>query len=107
MTFVYHVGAHCTDETLLVRSLLRNGDDLGAQKVIVPRPRRYRAKISKVMNKYRGEVMPEDVQQELFDAILMGYPAERVILSHENFLSMPQKILDYDTLYGKTAFRST
>jgi len=90
-----------------VRSLMKNGDDLGARKVILPRPRRYRSLIGKVMNKYRGEVIPEDDQQEFFDAILRGYPAERVILTNENALSMPQKILDYGSLYGKAGFRST
>ena len=42
VTFAYHLGVHCTDENMLVRSLLRNGGDLNQRKIIVPRPRRYR-----------------------------------------------------------------
>lgn len=107
ITFVYHVGAHCTDENLLVKSLLRNGTDLQKYNVIVPRPRRYRTKIADVTAQHRGDPMPEDEQQELFQTILMGYPAERVILSYDNFLCMPQKIFEYQKLYSKTHFRST
>ena len=107
ITFVYHLGVHCTDESLLVRSLLKNGNDLNKRKIIVPRPRRYRNLIGKVTGRYRGDPMEEAEQKELFDAILMGYPAERVVLSHDNFLCMPQAIFEYEKLYSKTSFRST
>ncbi len=107
ITFVYHLGVHCTDESALVGSLMKNGDDLNQCKIILPRPRRYRNRIAEVTSKYRGDPMPEDEQRELFDEILMGYPAERVILSHDNFLCMPQKVFEYGSLYGKTYFRST
>ena len=107
ITFVYHLGVHCTDESLLVRSLLKNGDDLNKRNIIVPRPRRYRNLIAEAISKHRGNPMPDAEQQELFDAILMGYPAERVILSHDNFLCMPQKIFEYEKLYSKVSFRST
>lgn len=107
ITFVYHLGVHCTDENLLVRSLMKNGDDLNKRNIIVPRPRRYRNLIADVVSKHRGDPMSDDEQKELFDAILMGYPAERVILSYDNFLCMPQNIFEYGSLYCKTSFRST
>ncbi len=107
ITFVYHLGVHCTDENQLVRSLMKNGDDLNQRKVIIPRPRRYRSRISDVTSKYRGDPMSEEDQKELFDAILMGYPAERVVMSNDSFLCMPQAIFEYDRLYSKTDFRST
>lgn len=107
ITFVYHVGVHCTDENRLVHSLMRNGDDLQQQKIILPRPKRYRSLISEIAAKYRGDPMPEQEQQDLFDAILMGYPAERVILSHENFLCMPGAVFDFNRLYSKAHYRST
>jgi len=105
--FVYHLGVHCTDENLLVRSLMKNGDDLQKHKIILPRPRRYRSLITDVTKKYRGDPMPQHEQQELYDAILMGYPAERVILSHENFLVYASRVFEYGKLYSKTSFRST
>jgi len=107
ISFVYHLGVHCTDESQLVRSLMKNGAELNKQKVILPRPRRYRTIVGDVTNKYRGKPIPDSEQKRLFEAILLDNPAERVILSDENYLCMPQKIFDYGQLYGKTAFRST
>ena len=107
ITFAFHLGVHCTDENMLIKSLLKNGDDLGARKIIVPRPRRYRTTISNVASQHRGDPLPEDEQKDLFESILMGYPAERVILSHDNFLCMPQKVFDFGGLYAKTYYRST
>ncbi|KMW57538.1 hypothetical protein AIOL_002503 [Candidatus Rhodobacter oscarellae] len=92
---------------MLIRSLLKNGDDLNQRKIIVPRPRRYRTLLGEVTQKYRGDPMPDDVQQDLFDRLMMGYAAERVIFGFENFLCPPQKIFEYQKLYGKTYFRST
>lgn len=50
--------------------------------------------------------MPDDDQQDLFDKLMMGYPAERVIFGHENFLCPVQKIFEYRNLYGKSSFRA-
>ncbi|MCP3972592.1 MAG: hypothetical protein GY717_20170 [Rhodobacteraceae bacterium] len=107
ITFVYHLGAHCTDENTLIRSLMKNGNDLNKNKIIVPRPRRYRRLLGDVMNKYRGDPMPEDEQKRLFEMILMGYPAERVIVGDENYLCWPQKIFDAGQFYSTVPFRST
>ena len=107
VTFVYHLGMHCTDENMLVRSLMKNGDDLNKRKVIVPRPRRYRTLLSDVAEKYRGDPIPDSEQKELYDQLLMDYPAERVIFGHEDFLCPPQRIFEYKNLYGKGTFRST
>ncbi|MCG6901884.1 MAG: hypothetical protein LJE68_04310 [Rhodobacter sp.] len=106
INFVYHIGAHCTDENLLLRSLMRNGDDLNKRNIIVPRPRRYRGLIGEFTARYRGEAIPDDEQQNLFDALLMGYPAERVVLCHENFLCTPQKIFEDGRLYARAPLHS-
>ena len=107
ITFVYHLGVHCTDESLLIRSLMVNGDDLNKRKIIVPRPRRYRTLLTDIIQKYQGEPMPEAEQQGLYDTLLMGYPTERVILGHEDFLSKPRWIFANSRLYSKTAPRTT
>ena len=107
VTFVYHLGAHSTDENMLVRSLMKNGNDLNQRQVIVPRPRRYRTVLTDTIEQYRGDLMPDDKQEELYKELLMDYPAERVIFGFENFLCPPQKIFEYKTLYGKTSIRST
>jgi len=106
VTFVYHLGVHCTDENTLVRSLMKNGDDLNQRKIIVPRPRRYRSLIGEITQRYRGEPMPEEEQRALFDELMRGYEAERVIFGNENFLCPVQKVFEYRNLYGKSSFRA-
>ncbi len=107
VTFVHHVGAHCTDDDMLIRSLLQDGSNLAKRKIIVPRPRSYRSRLSDAANTHREEPQPDAAQQELFDTIMKGYPAERVIFSHENALCMPARVFDQKGFYIKTAFRST
>lgn len=106
VTFVYHLGVHCTDETLLIRSLIKNGTDLNQKKIIVPRPRRYRNYLSEVTNIHRGDPMPDEEQQALYDKLIMGHAAERVIFGYENFMCAPKKIFDYGKMYGKARFRT-
>jgi len=107
ITFVYHVGVHCTDENRLIRSLMKNGDDLNKRNIILPRPRSYRKMLAEKLSTHRGNPMPEDEQQELFEAVLKGYPAERVIFGDDNFLCMPSAIFFEGSIYGKANFRST
>ncbi|MEL7115232.1 MAG: hypothetical protein AAGP08_06495 [Pseudomonadota bacterium] len=107
VTFVYHLGVHCTDENMLVRSLLRNGRELNTHKIIVPRPRRYRGLIGEVTQHYRGDPMPDHEQKDLFDKLMMGYEAERVIFSNEDFLCPVQKVFEFRNLYGKARYRTT
>lgn len=107
ITFVYHLGVHCTDESRLVRSLMRNGDDLRRDKIILPKPVRYRRRVGEILAKQRGDPMTDGEQQALFDTLVQGHPAERVILSGDDFLCMPQRIFEYDKLYSKVSFRST
>jgi len=107
VTFVYHLGAHCTDDDLLIRSLLKDGNLLAKRKIIVPRPRTYRKRLSEVANNYRDGPIPEGVQQKLYDSIMKGYPAERVIFSHEDFMCMPPRVFDLNGFYAKSSYRST
>lgn len=106
VTFVYHLGVHCTDDNLLVRSLLQNGDDLKDGKIIVPRPKRYRGRLADITAKYKGEPLPDDVQQALYDDILLGNPAERVILSQESFLTGAPRAFEGGVLYSKAETHS-
>lgn len=106
VTFVYHLGVHCTDDNLLVRSLMQNGDDLKKLGNIVPRPKRYRGRLADITAKYRGEPMPDDVQQSLYDEILKDIPARRVIFSQESFLTGAPRALEDGVLYPKADIHS-
>lgn len=106
VTFVYHLGVHCTDDGLLLRSLLQDGVPLQEKRIIVPRPRSYRKMVRETMHDYKGDPMPDDAQQDLYDAILRDYPADRVILGDPDYLTLPQGVFERGQLYSKAGFRS-
>lgn len=106
VTFVYHLGVHCTDDGLLLRSLLQDGVALQDRKIIVPRPRTYRKLVRERMHDFKGDPMPDEAQEALFDEILKSYPAERVILGDDDYLTLPQGVFERGQLYSKAGFRS-
>ncbi len=82
-----HLGAHCTDEDRLVKSLRRNLKTLEEHGVIVPAPRSYRPVIREIRSRLKGEPASRDAQDVLFEAILDTDDVDRLVLSHENFLA--------------------
>jgi len=82
-----HLGAHCTDEDQLVKSLIKNQKFLADRGIIVPGPRKYRPVIREVLGKLKGEAADQDAQDVLFEAILDTEDAERLVLSNGDFLA--------------------
>lgn len=105
MRIVYHLGVHCTDEERLLRCLLKNRQALAAQGIVVPGPARYRALLRDTAITLRGQPASPDTQAMVLDQILEGAPANRLILSWDNFLSFPQWVLT-DHLYPAAAERA-
>ena len=101
MQIVFHLGAHCTDGGLLIRSILRNRGPLAEQGICVPGPGRYRELLGDVSTTLRGEMASEDTEAMVIDAICDDDTAERVVLSNENFLCRPGVALAKDGLYPK------
>ena len=101
MQIVFHLGAHCTDDTLLVRSILRNRAALAKAGIAVPGPARYRELIGDISTRLRGEPAPPDTEEILLDAICGDPGADRVVLSNENFLCRSNVALGPDCLYPK------
>ncbi len=103
MHVTFHLGAHFTDDDQLVKSLLRNKGRLAERGVIVPGPSRYRNLLSKVVPKLAGQPASRDTQAMVLDTILDADDAERLILSHANFLGGPKKVLGDGQLYPMAA----
>jgi hypothetical protein len=104
MRIVYHLGAHCTDEDRLVRCLLKNRGTLADQGIIVPSPTRYRKLLSETAAQLKGARATEDTQALVLDQIMDEGEAVRLILSWDNFLSLPSWVLR-ETLYSVAAER--
>lgn len=104
MRIVYHLGAHCTDEERLLRCLLKNRQVLGAQGIVVPGPARYRALLRDTAITLNGQAASRDTQALVLDQIMEEDRADRLILSWDSFLSLPQWALK-DRLYPSAAER--
>jgi len=105
MQVAIHLGAHCTDNDRLLKSLLRNKGLLAKSGISVPGPGRYRGTLVKAVQKLRGAEASEETQEMLMDAITDGEDTQRVILSHENFICVPGRVFDGGMLYEKAGYK--
>jgi hypothetical protein len=104
MQVVYHMGAHCTDEDRILRCLLRNRAALAALGTVVPPPGRYRALIRETLVKARGVPADRAAQAALVEAIMDDDRCERLVMSHDGFLCIPQRVitdLGFYTMAGR------
>lgn len=100
MQVVFHLGAHCTDEDRLVRSLGKNRAALAERGVVVPAPWRYRPVFREMQAVLRGQPARPDVQETLLDAVMDEDRAERLIFSNALFLCVPQRVVSEGEFYG-------
>lgn len=101
MQILFHLGAHCTDDGLLIRSILRNRAVLAEQGIGVPGPGRYRELIGEVSTRLRGAVADETTEAMLIEAIRDDDTAIRIVLSNDNFLCRPKAAVSEEGLYPK------
>ncbi len=101
MQILFHLGAHCTDDGLLIRSILRNRARLSLEGIIVPGPGRYRDLLGDISTTLRGEEADEETETMIIEAVSDDDTAERIVLSNENFLCRPSVVLAHDGLYPK------
>ncbi|MFN3146065.1 MAG: hypothetical protein ACE368_12835 [Paracoccaceae bacterium] len=106
MRIAYHIGAHCTDDNLLVASLLKNRDALAERSVFVPANHIYRAVIRDVLLQLRGQPANEETQDFVLSEIMGDREADRLVLSFDHFLCGPAKVLGEGMLYPTAAERS-
>jgi hypothetical protein len=99
MQVAFHLGVHDTDEDRLVRCLLKNKGKLAEEGIIVPGPSRYRALLRDTINALRGAEATPEAQAVILEAVLEGDGGKRLILSNEQFLCLPDKVLGSGKLY--------
>ena len=101
MQIVFHLGAHCTDDGLLIRSILKNRAKLAEEGIGVPGPGRYREILGEVSTDLRGKTADQDTEAQIVEAIRDDDTAHRIVLSNENFLCRANVVLAEDGLYPK------
>lgn len=99
MQIVFHMGAHCTDEGQILRCLLANRAGLGEAGIEIAEPARYRPILGETLNALRGAPAGAEMQATMLDAILTLDAPRRVVLSHDAYLGIPQRVLENGRFY--------
>ncbi|MDE9450472.1 hypothetical protein J3R80_08330 [Aliiroseovarius sp. Z3] len=99
MQICFHLGAHCTDDDNLTKSLLKNSGNLAKMGVAVPGPGRYRGLLADALVKLQGARADDDTQDMLLDTFVDRTDAKRLILGHKNFMGAPHRSIENNQLY--------
>lgn len=105
MQIAFHIGAHCTDEDRLLKSILKNANTLLQQGIAVPGPGKYRALIRETIQTLDGATPPEDTRDILLDAICENDEIDRIVMSNENFICVPNRIFFNSLFYAQAETR--
>lgn len=106
MQIVFHIGAHCTDDERLLKTLLKNNEVFAAEGIAVPGPGKYRNLLRDTMQNLKGQVPAPNTRDILLDAILDDAPAERMVLSNSNFICIPGRIFRDSQFYPQAGQRA-
>lgn len=106
MQIVYHIGAHFTDEDLLLKGLLHNADLLAQHEILVPKPETYRNVLRDTLLSLRGKLASDEIQDVVLDTILGDAVGERVVFSYESFICGAPQIFHDGTYYGKMGMKA-
>ncbi len=99
MQIAFHIGAHCTDEDRLLKSVLKNADVLWPQGIAVPGPGKYRSLIREAIKGLAGSDPHPDMRDILLDAISDTEDLRRLVLTNENFICIPTRIFEHGVFY--------
>jgi hypothetical protein len=99
MQIVYHIGANCTDQDRLLKSVLKNAATFAEQGVKVPGPGKYRSLIRETIQSLDGKTPATDTREILLDAILDDDQCNRLVMSHSQFMCVHRRVFESGILY--------
>lgn len=100
MQIVYHIGANCTDQDRLLKSVLKNADTFASQGVKVPGPGKYRRLIRETIQTLNGNDPAPDTREILMDAILDDEQCNRLVMSHAQFMCVHRRVFEGGIFYA-------
>lgn len=104
MDIAIHLGAHCTDEDLILKTLSDNQELMQKHSVAIPPAGKARPAIRKALQS-GGNLVP-GMGNPLIADLLGKVTADRLVLSYEGFLGVYAKVLSGASIYegaGKRA----
>lgn len=107
MQIAIHTGVHQTECDVLSKALLRNRDNLQKKGVVIPGPGKYRRLFSQMLNAMEHAPPVQETREVLLDNLLDNYSGhvDRLVLSHENFFSVPKIAFEGRQIYRKAENR--
>ena len=102
MQIAYHIGANCTDEERLLKSVLRNATVLLEQDIVVPGPSKYRRLLRETIQGLDGAPPKPGTRDILLDAIVDEDKVRRLVMSNDNFIAIPKRIFDDGIFFPQT-----
>ncbi|SLN60818.1 hypothetical protein [Pseudooctadecabacter jejudonensis] len=99
MQIVFHIGANCTDNDRLLKSMLKNADGFAQQGVKVPGPSKYRRLIRETIQALGSAQPGPDTREILLDAILDDEQCNRLVMSHSKFMCIQRRIFENSIFY--------
>ena len=99
MEIAFHIGANCTDDELLLKSMLKNAESFASAGVAVPAPGNYRRLIRETIQNLNGSAPAADTRDILLDAIIEGTPPKRLVMSNHSFICIPNRIFEEGQFY--------
>ncbi|WP_123791387.1 hypothetical protein [Pacificibacter maritimus] len=105
MNISFHIGAHYTYGSTLMRGLLKNRSTLEQHGIIVPSPARYREVLPQMMKRVKNSRATAEAEQIIIEDITEMDACDRVVMSYEDLICQPQAIFHGGRLYGKAQFK--
>lgn len=87
------MGAPCTDDDRLIRSLLKNREALAKQGIAVPTPALYRDVLKDTLRALDGAPAPEELQRNILDSANIPEGTERIIFSDPRMVSINRLVV--------------
>lgn len=100
MQIVYHIGANCTDQDRLLKSILKNADTFAEQGTKVPGPGKYRRLLRETVQALDGQLPEPDTREILLDAIIDDERCHRLVMSHSQFICIHRRVFEDGVFYG-------
>lgn len=100
MQIVYHIGANCTDQDRLLKSILKNAETFADQGVKVPGPGKYRRLIRETIQALGDKEPNIDTREILLDSILDDEQCNRVVMSHAQFMCVHRRVFEGGVFYA-------
>jgi len=107
MQIAFHIGLHQTDDDRLLKCALKNTEALQQQNISVPGPSRYRRVLREAVQGLDGRQPNPGAREVVMDEICDQDHPDRLVMAFENFLCVPNRVLEDGAVYPQTEEKLT